>query len=609
MRRLALILAAGVLLAGCVGTRTGSTLGGSTPVPVGNLPGLPLNETPAPRLPTALKQVTITGATFYEKSPNATVAGDALSLAPGAQPLSWAIYRLPDIGTDYAPQSARVVAGEPGGYWVAVADYARGKWSFFTPQVDAEVIVGFDSGWESLRSPAGHLYMAVVSDTPAHHASIVFTVDEQPLPSFAVAQGGWARAGGGVENGGFIDTVCGLTLTEVRTFAQLGDGGFGPNRTSPVIRPDGSVAALSRGGVLRCYNADLSVELWSFDPRNAPTGGQNYACPPQTPCVDAQGNVYYVAVHVDSIIPQGVVWAVSASGDYLWDFGLGPLEDVNDKPYPSLNISKDVMLAVGGDITHDYDLTIRIGIDAQGNEVWRDGNFGTVWQAEAAVGDSGNFEMPVTSVGPGAGNRLHWAVIEPLDGSYLTSSDYPGLPENLFGGVALPGNLHVYPDRHSANPTLFLMDAVTGETHSSIGPYPVPESPTARSADGRFVFQTTVKDIGAGVAALYCAEVIPGDPPELVEVFHANIESGRQSTCRIAIDASHTIYGVLDNGTFFRLEFDPEAPIEDGLNPALSKISIGNGRTYHLNNFALGPGVAYIICEQEELICWTAPAG
>ncbi|MEZ5337061.1 MAG: carboxypeptidase-like regulatory domain-containing protein [bacterium] len=119
------------------------------------------------------------GALFQEASANVAAAGDLGSFSP-AGGVEYAIYRFEGTVQDSIGTISVAVSGaQPGSsYWVGVADYASGRWDWrgngsegagFTDELAGS------AGQHS--SPAGYIYVAVLSDGSADFSVASVTIE------------------------------------------------------------------------------------------------------------------------------------------------------------------------------------------------------------------------------------------------------------------------------------------------------------------------------------------------------------------------------------------------------------------------------------------------
>lgn len=426
------------------------------------------------------------------------------------------------------------------------------------------------------------------------YSNIVFAVPNAP-PAFQLG-GIWGRMGydaagtsqsPAVGPADFSITV-GVDLTSNKS--------AGPCRTSPVVDSQGNVYALSRDGVFSSWTGDLGSNRFSKDLATIGSRGAQQI-PPQAPCVDAADNVYFASV--DSDTGGLVFWGFSAAGIKLFDKdypgGFSGDSD-NDQPFPSLNIAEGLLVSA----SDHYQCPL--ALNADGSEAWRitDYKDKLEFNAEPAYQSAtGAFETPVTVVGISIDPRRHWMSLASTDGAFLHDYKALGGLANLYGGIALPGGQHYYPEYGR----LVLLDSASGALGSEVdlGMTDNSSGSPALDATGEYIYQPVYQNAGIVILGkLFCYKVNSSiDPPQLEYAFSQSFFTP-PITGRPAVDSGNHVWFADEEGRLYRLSFNPALPV-DGSNPTYIWHEMDNTDTYKFSSFALANGGAYICSEQNKL--------
>lgn len=159
----------------------------------GQLPALPEGvggNLPVPPIAgahrgSALIDVWIPGQDYYAKADTATPGAGGMQLASDAGELSWAIYQLPGISAEFAPDElATEISGLSGEYWLALADYAHQRWAFYQAPLSGNAEFSIFN-WQNYQSPGGSFYFAVCLQDSSMLLirSRISVQDTRPLPA------------------------------------------------------------------------------------------------------------------------------------------------------------------------------------------------------------------------------------------------------------------------------------------------------------------------------------------------------------------------------------------------------------------------------------------
>ena len=152
-----LLVLAALLLCGCGTSAAGKAApAGETPQSLSaSLPELPQGRQASEQFDNS-----VDGAQFHDKSANAAVSGDELELFSTQQSASWGIWQLSG-GEDALVEVQLLLDVSAGNQaYIAVADYASGRWQFSGPH-DSGVTLPLEDA--SHRSAAGDSYIAVLA--------------------------------------------------------------------------------------------------------------------------------------------------------------------------------------------------------------------------------------------------------------------------------------------------------------------------------------------------------------------------------------------------------------------------------------------------------------
>lgn len=136
------------------------------PPPVSSgLPALPSNHV-GPRAISAAATVLIKGNSYYQAASDTSSGIGTLDLHPAASSLAWGLYQFGATSGETVEQLSFNLTGLDAGEkcWIAISDYSKGRWSFFSPQTSASG--NFDLSAEAAGrfvSPGGAIYVAVLA--------------------------------------------------------------------------------------------------------------------------------------------------------------------------------------------------------------------------------------------------------------------------------------------------------------------------------------------------------------------------------------------------------------------------------------------------------------
>ena len=315
-----------------------------------------------------------------------------------------------------------------------------------------------------------------------------------------------------------------------------------------------------------------------------------YDCPPHTPCIDSAGNVYFIAAPVSTSSGTPYLFCVNKRGEPGWRFDMGTVGDDITLAYPTPNITADgTVIAV---IKENHDI---VGIkDVTEDWIYELGE--AECHADPAL--SGEMlELPIWDRGIGIPeSRLHWLRIDATSGEFAADYRGMGAPENLYGGLPLPGPYHVFPEHKG----LSLVEPITG-TWLENEPLNLPlKASPARSADSSWIFQPHPPFGFAGTAYLHVISVSNSDPPTLTNEY--SLQLGQASIAgKPAVDGEGKIYLADAMGKLYIIDFDQGAPPGPDNPRIMDEQAIGRSDTYFYNSVAIGDGAVYIVTEQNVL--------
>jgi len=491
----------------------------------------------------------------------------------GAAELSWELY------TDFRADELRIWQADDEEMTGAVQVDAAG------PAVTTRTIDGLTNGHTYYFALTAYI---AVDDLESAQSSVASCTPSggggDPLTGI------WPRLGNREDSRG-VGELIGPSSFDNWNSDNVADGRETvSNRTSPVIDSDGRVYALAADGVLVCYSADLETRHWEFAASEHGTAGARYVCPPHSPCIDAAGNVYFVAAPVSTSSGTPYLFCVTSSGGRGWRFDMGIVSDDVSVAYPTPNITTD-----GTVIAVIKDNHVIVGIK-DGTEDWVYELGEAECHADLAL--SGEMlEVPIWDKGMGIPeNRLHWLRIDASSGDFAADYRDMGALENTLGGLPLHGSYHVYPEREN----LTLLDAATGTRIESESLMLDLTASPARSADSSWLFQPHPPFGIAGTAYLHVVSVSTSEPPSVTNEYSLQLGQG-SITGKPSVDAEGKIYLADAMGKLYIIDFDQEAPPGPDNPRIIDEQAIGRSDTYFYNSVAIGDGAIYVVTEQNVL--------
>ena len=415
-----------------------------------------------------------------------------------------------------------------------------------------------------------------------------------------VLEGQWPRYGGRQDGGGWTALEGPANLDTYESVKLDQNAEVEENHTSPVIDKDGNVYALTRAGQLKSYTSALDEPRFQFSAADWLNDGKEYVCPPHAPCIDSNGNVYFVAVEKDASEGQGWLMCVDSAGEGVWEYDLGTCADVNDHSYCSPNIT-----GAGLVVTVAQEGFVLVSVDSSGEDGWTfDSHGGLEMFTDPLISERGLIEMPVFHSGPGIEDRTRWIAIQASDGNEKARHVTFGARMNYYGGVSLGGDYHVYPEGRY----LILIESLSGEWVNEAGSLGLPGwlySSPACDSSAQHILQLAKHGELPDHSRLCWIKVQQTEPPDLTLVASIEVDDDEMTpspvSAKPSIDSSHNIYFPTDTGMLYLVHFDP------GLEPGpenpkvVDKQQYNRSDTYCFSSFAIGDGVAYIITEQEVL--------
>lgn len=508
---------------------------------------------------------------------------NGLSAEPGNgnASLSWDAYSEPraaaiELWTDTQPSMASAVLSQ-------TLDTTATQW----------IVEGLDNG---------KLYFfglkAVNADGASVFSELAATTPTSGSPGdFELAAGLWPRLGGGLSSSGTSTSLSGPENLDGEVSVSLTEASTGPNRSSPVLDAQGNVYALSRDGKLLSYTADLSSLRYSFDANDYAPEGASLVCPPQAPCIDSDGNVFFVAVQAGSQDEDGFLFGVKPTGARLFQYNLGETADTPDFNYPSPNIGPGGVLISVRDKQQ-----VPVGLNQDGTQAWKNTSYAnqlTFYADPAYSVDGASFNWPCSFDGQGLGLKAHWLSLAQAGGGELARYRDFDAPDILGGGVCMPDDYCVYPESDN----LLLIDGQNGARYDLLGLGGIPLQGPARVAATNFLVQAVpADDSGADLSDLRCVKLVTNPTPGLDFSWALNLGAGK-TLCKPCIDKDGRIYVSDTAGEIWLAQFVAGLPPQEGLNPALIDSRPADGsNSFQFSSIALGDHRIYVVSEQNKLL-------
>ena len=403
----------------------------------------------------------------------------------------------------------------------------------------------------------------------------------------------WPRRGNRADNRGCTTNLGPPTLDDFASVVLCAEAGH-TNRTTPVIGLDGRVYALGGDCVLHCYSSDLSTEHWSFSAADHGGAGDEYFSLPHSPILDSDGNSYFVAAPVAENSATPYLYCVDSTGGQAWRYELTGLPDNLDYPYPSPTITAD-----GWIVVCDNGLSRLTAVNpADQSAEWTFTAGGGEIHGDFSLSAANHLEVPVWHTGVGIPESLwHWVSVDAATGDAVASWRDMGSPENIYGGLSLTGDLFAYPEGGN----LILLDALTASRHDPIEYPSGTAAPPARNSAGTLLYQLLPP---FGITGFSNLNFVTFDSatPELTELAGISLH-GSSVSSQPAVAGDGGVFFPTEDGTLYRVDFDPEQPVGEG-NPVVTDTAIYMwGDSYMYNSFAIGDGAVYIITEVNMLYC------
>lgn len=406
----------------------------------------------------------------------------------------------------------------------------------------------------------------------------------------------WPRKGNMADNCGCTTALGPPDLKMFVSAAIAGERHTVENRTSPVISSSGRIYSLTGDGVLVCLSSDLSTTYWEFAASVYGTEDADYVCPPHSPILDNLGQAYFIAA---TATPGALsyLFCVDSVGGMVWRYDLGVVDPDVSMPYPTPLITPTGYVAVVSNERHMLD-----AVGPTGEREWRcDSPIGPAVEvfADPALSPRGTIEMPVWRSGIGIPeNVIRWLSVDATDGISSISYRGMGVKENIFGGLVLGSDYHVYPEQENVN----LLDATSAILKSSVTMSEESTAGPARNLAGNYLFQPHAQFGIANTAYLVGIKVNPSEPPQISQEFAQQLGNYRVSG-QPAVDGEGNIFCADTSGMLYRIAFDPGKPI--GIdNPSISDQNrLDPSDKYLYNSIALSSEEAYIVSEQNNLYC------
>jgi hypothetical protein len=266
-------------------------------------------------------------------------------------------------------------------------------------------------------------------------------------------------------------------------------------------------------------------------------------------------------------------------------------------PYPTPLFTPAGYVAVVSNERHMLD-----AVGPTGDREWRcDSDIGPSVEvfADPALSPRGTLEMPVWRSGIGMPEDvIRWLSVDAAGGGYLNSYRGMGVRENIFGGLVLGSDYHVYPQQFDVN----LLDAKTASLKSFVELDEETTAGPARNLAGNYLFQPHAPFGFANTAYLVGIKVNPSEPPGISQEFAQQLGNYSVSG-QPAVDGDGNIFCADTSGMLYRIAFDPGEPVSVD-NPTITDQNrLDPTDRYLYNSFALGSEAAYIVSEQNSLYC------
>ncbi|MEZ5337083.1 MAG: PQQ-binding-like beta-propeller repeat protein [bacterium] len=416
-------------------------------LPVGiQLPGFPLEKSSSGTPPWELN-----GVTFTEQQGGIPIGTSLLLNAPAAE-TAWAVYALASLAPGQQLTASTRLTGSDR-YWLAVADFSSGRWSFSGPHADDATM---PAPAPAHVSGQGKVYAAiVVIDAQAvavdglrleltnPHPAPIFGMDPrhtgrsshtgpQTADLARIVESGLPVDGSAViDNNGTLYSLhaSGITATnpdgsEKWKYALTN----GASSDGTAIAPDGRIYFVANDGQFTALNPDGSIswQLNLFD--------NGWGLPSGSLTIGIDGNIYFGAF-------DGYLYAFSPEGSLLWSFDTGaaiygaPAQDGDCSLYVGNALGK--LFAVDSTGEFEWSIQSNSGFNGSSAAIGDDGavyignSSGRIhalnpdgserWTAETTHGYKGTPALAADSTVYVIGSQGQVLALDPQDGAELWS--------------------------------------------------------------------------------------------------------------------------------------------------------------------------------------------